>query len=135
MRFMASFIGGGIMDRYPDIRMGILECGFGWLPFWVRWMDEQAEYVGGTAELKHKCSEYVTSGRFFCSIEMHEGEEMLGTVTHALGNDVLMYGSDYPHAECKFPGSTDHVLGWSGMTDETRRKLMWDNAARFYKQP
>ena len=29
--------------------MGILECGFGWLPFWARRMDEQAAYVGGVA--------------------------------------------------------------------------------------
>src|SRR5262249_53918960 len=27
MRFMAAFIGAGIMDRYPNLRMGILECG------------------------------------------------------------------------------------------------------------
>ena len=35
MRFIASVIGGGIMDRHPDLRVGILECGFGWLPFWA----------------------------------------------------------------------------------------------------
>jgi predicted TIM-barrel fold metal-dependent hydrolase len=49
MRFMAAFIGAGIMDRYPTLRVGILECGFGWLPFWARRMDEQAAYVGGVA--------------------------------------------------------------------------------------
>jgi uncharacterized protein len=32
MRFVASFIGGGIFDRYPSLRMGVLECGFDWLP-------------------------------------------------------------------------------------------------------
>ena len=42
MRFMAAFIGAGIMDRYPSLRMGILECGFSWLPFWAKRMDEQA---------------------------------------------------------------------------------------------
>ena len=134
MRFVAAFIGAGIMDRYPDIRMGVLECGFGWLPFWSRRMDEQAVYVGGTAELKHKCSEYVTSGRFFCSIEMHEGEDMLNLVTNFLGDEVLMYASDYPHSECRFPDSPDHVLGWSSPSKDTMQKLMWDNAGRFYKR-
>ncbi len=46
MRFVASFVGAGIMDRYTDLRMGILECGYGWLPFWSKRMDEQATYVG-----------------------------------------------------------------------------------------
>ena len=134
MRFMAAFIAGGIMDRYPDIRAGIVECGFGWLPFWTKRMDEQAEYVGSTAPMLHKCSEYVTGGRFFCSVEMHEGEEMFNLVTNYLGNDVLMYASDYPHSECRFPESVDHVLGWTSMSDQTRQKLIWDNATRFYKQ-
>jgi predicted TIM-barrel fold metal-dependent hydrolase len=43
MRFVASFIGGGIFDRYPDLRMGVLECGFGWLPFWHgAWMSRRS---------------------------------------------------------------------------------------------
>jgi uncharacterized protein len=134
MRFVAAFIGAGIMDRYPHLRVGILECGFGWLPFWARRMDEQAGYVGGTAPLKHKPSDYLTSGRFFSSIEMHEGEDMFNSVTGFLGDDVLMYASDYPHPECHFPDSVDHVLGWSSLKPQTRQKLLWDNATRFYKR-
>ena len=134
MRFVAAFIGAGIMDRYPDLRMGILECGFGWLPFWARRMNEQAGYVGGVAPLKHAPSEYLTSGRFFCSIEWHEGEDMFNYVTSFLGDDVLMYASDYPHGECQFPNSVDNVLRWSSLKPDTQRKLLWDNARRFYKQ-
>jgi predicted TIM-barrel fold metal-dependent hydrolase len=134
MRFVASFIGGGIMDRYPRLRMGVLECGFGWLPFWARRMDEQAVYVGGTAPLKLKPSEYLTSGRFFCSIERQEGEDMFNTVTQYLGEDVLMYASDYPHSECQFPNSIDNILAWSSLGPDQRRKLFWDNASRFFKQ-
>ena len=61
----------------------------------------------------NKCSEYITGGRFFCSIVMHEGEEMFNLVTIYLGNDVLTYASDCPHSECRFPDSADHVLAWS----------------------
>lgn len=134
MRFMAAFIGAGIMDRYSSLRMGILECGFGWLPFWAKRMDEQAVYVGGVAPLKQAPSEYITSGRFFCSIERHEGEDMFNAVTRFLGDDVLMYGSDYPHSECQFPNSVDNILRWSSLRPDTTRKLLWDNATRFYKQ-
>jgi predicted TIM-barrel fold metal-dependent hydrolase len=134
MRFVGGFVGGGIFDRHPGLRMGVLECGFGWLPFWARRMDEQARYVGGTAELQHKPSEYLASGRFFCSIERQEGEDMFNAVTDFLGDDVLMYASDYPHSECQFPDSIDNILAWSSLGEERRRKLLWGNAARFYKQ-
>jgi len=66
-------------------------------------MDEQYAYVGSTAELKMKPSEYLKSGRYFCSIERQEGEEMYRMVSGFLGEDVLMYASDYPHSECQFP--------------------------------
>src|SRR5579884_297389 len=133
MRFIASVIGGGIMDRYPKLRVGILECGFGWLPFWGRRMDEQYAYVGSCADLKMKPMDYLTSGRFFCSIERHEGEDMFNTVTQFLGDDVLMYASDYPHSECQFPHTVDNILAWKTLKPETRKKLMWDNARRFFR--
>lgn len=134
MRFVASFIGGGILDRYPTLRMGVLECGFGWLPFWGKRMDEQATYVGGIAPLQHRPSEYLTSGRFFCSLDLHEGEEMYQSVVSFLGEDVLMFSTDYPHSECHFPDSVDEVMAWSSLKPDLRQKLFWDNARRFFKQ-
>lgn len=134
MRFIASVIGGGIMDRHPTLRVGILECGFGWLPFWGRRMNEQYEYVGSTAKLKHHPEDYLKSGRFFCSIERHEGEDMFNTVTQFLGDDVLMYASDYPHSECQFPNTVSNILAWKSLKPETQKKLLWDNANRFFRQ-
>ncbi|HUB45908.1 MAG TPA: amidohydrolase family protein [Acetobacteraceae bacterium] len=133
MRFVAAFIGGGLYDQYPALRMGVLECGFGWLPFWAKRMDEQAEYVGATAPLKLAPSEYMKSGRFCCSIEHHEGEDMLHDVTRFLGEDVLMYASDYPHSECQFPDSVTNILAWSSLGVGQQRKLLSENADRFFR--
>jgi predicted TIM-barrel fold metal-dependent hydrolase len=133
MRFIASVIGGGIMDRFPNLRVGTLECGFGWLPFWGRRMDEQYAYVGSTAELKMKPSEYLSSGRYFCSVERHEGADMLDAVRGFIGDDVLMYASDYPHSECQFPDTVDNFLRWD-MKPEVRAKLMAGNADRLFKR-
>ncbi len=133
MRFIASVIGGGIMDRFPNLRVGTLECGFGWLPFWGRRMDEQYAYVGSTAELKMKPSEYLTSGRYFCSVERHEGADMLDAVRGFIGDDVLMYASDYPHSECQFPETVENFLKWD-MKPEVRAKLMAGNADRLFKR-
>jgi predicted TIM-barrel fold metal-dependent hydrolase len=97
-------------------------------------MDEQAVYVGGTAPLNQKPSEYMASGRFFCSIEHHEGEDMFNYVSHFLGDDILMYASDYPHSECQFPESVDNILAWSGVKEDTKKKLLFDNANRFFRR-
>ncbi len=136
MRAVAAFVGAGIMDRFPNVRFGILESGFGWLPFWARRMDDQAVYMGHVAEnLQHQLSDYLTGGRFFASIVIHEGEEMVRMVMDDMGDHILMFGSDYPHAESRFPDSVDKVLGWSSITPDRMQKLMWDNSVRFFGEP
>jgi predicted TIM-barrel fold metal-dependent hydrolase len=134
MRNMASVIGGGILDRHPSLRLGVLEAGHGWLPSWARRLDEHAESVkGALPELKHKPTEYVTGGRYFQSIEMSEGQEITKAVIDILGDHVLMYASDYPHAESWFPESVDTVMAWD-LPHDTKKKLFWDNAVNFYRR-
>lgn len=136
MRAVAAFFGSGIMDRHKNLRFAILESGFGWLPFWARRMDDQVIYMGYVNEkLEHKMSEYMTGRRFFASIVLHEGEEMVKMVMDDLGDHVLMFGSDYPHAESRFPDSVDKALSWKSLSDDRMRKLMWDNAIGCFGEP
>jgi predicted TIM-barrel fold metal-dependent hydrolase len=137
MRFVAAMTGSGILDRYPGLRFGILESGFGWLPFWANRLNDQAEYVGYVAEdLKKKPGEYMMDGRFFASIEMHEGPDMMRMVTETMGDGVLMFGSDYPHAESRFPESVDRVLAWrESVGAPAVKKMMWENAVNFFGEP
>ena len=132
---VAAFLGAGIFDRFPALRLSILESGFGWLPFWMKRMEDQVLYMGYTADLKHTMTEYMTGGRFFAGIVLHEGEEMVRMVSESMGDHVLMFGSDYPHAESRFPDSVDIVLGWDRITEEMKRKLLWDNAAACFGLP
>ena len=81
--------------------------------------------------LKMKPSEYVTSGRYFQSIEIPEGGDLTNAVVDLVGDDVLMYASDYPHGESHFPETVEIVMAWD-MPEARRRKLMWDNAVRLY---
>ena len=61
-------------------------------------------------------------------------ETILPYVLDTMGQHLVMYASDYPHSECQFPNSVDNILGWSSLPSDTKRKLLWDNAARFYKR-
>jgi predicted TIM-barrel fold metal-dependent hydrolase len=134
MRNMAAVLGSGVMDRYPQLRVGLLEAGHGWLPFWVHRLDEHAEMVkNALPALKMKPSDYVKSGRYFQSIEMSEGPAMTKLVMDLLGEGILMYASDYPHGESWFPESTATVLGWSELNESVKAKLLWSNAARLYR--
>ncbi len=132
MRNMASLIGSGLMDRYPKLRIGTLEAGHGWLPFWMARIDEHARTIRSEIpDLKMLPSEYVLSGRYFQSIEIPEGLKLTNAVIELIGEDVLMYASDYPHGESHFPESVDLVLDWD-MPRARKQKLFWDNAIKLY---
>jgi len=132
MRNMAAMIGSGVMDRYPSLRVGTLEAGHGWLPFGMARLDEHGEMIkAALPPLSGKPSEYVCGGRYFQSIEIPEGARLTNAVADLVGDDVLMYASDYPHGESHFPESAGIVTGWD-MPEARKRKLLWDNALRLY---
>ncbi len=136
MRAMASFFGAGLFDRYSNLRFAILESGFGWIPFWATRMEDQAHYMGFVAEgMQHGMLEYASGGRFFASAVLHEGGRMVKLVSDYLGEQLLMFGSDYPHPESRFPGTVDVALGWQEVEPGLMRKLLWDNAVRAFGEP
>ena len=134
MRMVAAFMGSWLMDTYPNINLAILESGFGWLPFWMKRMEDQVHYMGYVSEnLKSTMEEYMTGGRFFSAVVLHEGEEMVKMVSDFMGEHVLMFGSDFPHAESRFPDSVDEFLGWGKLSDELKKKLLWDNPTKCFR--
>jgi predicted TIM-barrel fold metal-dependent hydrolase len=136
MRAMGAFFGAGLFDRYANLRFAVLESGFGWLPFWAVRMEDQAHYMGFVAEgLRHTMLEYTTGGRFFASIVLHEGGKMVKLVADYLGDHLLMFSTDYPHPESRFPDSVDLTLSWAEVSPELMRKILWDNAVRAFGEP
>jgi predicted TIM-barrel fold metal-dependent hydrolase len=134
-RNMAAIIGAGVLDRYPELRLTSLECGHGWLAFWAARLDEHAEMCQHTLPpLKRKPSEYIRGPQYYQSIQLHEGEQSLRHAIEAIGEDTLMFATDYPHSESWFPKSVDAVLGWTSLTERQRRKLLWENAANCYRR-
>ena len=49
-----------------------------------------------------------------------------------LGDDVLMYASDYPHGESHFPHTVDMAMDWNDTSKARKQKLFWDNAVKCY---
>jgi hypothetical protein len=50
------------------------------------------------------------------------------------GRDSSWMGSKRPRQECQFPDSVSNILEWSSLDTVSRRKLLWENANRFFRQ-
>jgi predicted TIM-barrel fold metal-dependent hydrolase len=138
---MVSLVGGGIVDLFPKIRFGLLETGCGWLPYWIERMDEMHErgerdprmYDGVLNRRRPKSrikpSELFVEGRMVVSCE--PGEIMLPAVINAVGDKCIMYASDYPHGDSKWPETVSRVRA-AGFSNETQNRILGENSARLY---
>ncbi|HEY7163633.1 MAG TPA: amidohydrolase family protein [Candidatus Binatia bacterium] len=125
-----TLIGGGIMEKYPRIKFVFLEIGAAWLPYWMWRMDDHYGREMHTAGVPKKPSDYVRSDSCFVSCEPDE-EGLLHTA-EVLGEDRIVFASDYPHGDCDFPHSVTKFRRRTDISDGLKQKILWDNAARLY---
>jgi predicted TIM-barrel fold metal-dependent hydrolase len=53
-------------------------------------------------------------------------------VVKRIGDDNLVVSTDYPHIDAHFPHAIDEFLEIDGLSDNSRKKILWDNCARLY---
>jgi uncharacterized protein len=133
-RLLGYVILSGLLDQFPNLRIGFAECSGGWLPSWLIRLEGQAAYLHPSLpSIQRSPLGYAEDGRIFCGVELYEGEATVRSIMAVMGDDNIMYQSDYPHDQCAFPKSPDAVLGWRGLGDETLRKLFAGNAERYLR--
>ena len=66
-----------------------------------------------------------------CYVSVEPDELPAKYTIDAFGNDNIVFSTDYPHGDSKYPAAVDNFFELP-FTDEDRRKILWDNCARFY---
>ncbi len=139
----SNVITSGVLERYPNLRVAFLEAGAGWVPYWMNRMDEYNEVAPERwAGISAKPSEYIKSGRVFFSCE--PGDEFIPWFIEHVGEDSMLFASDYLHFDALFVGETGHdglpypgtvatLMGRDDVSDQARRKMTLDNSIRYYK--
>jgi uncharacterized protein len=128
---MATILCGGVLDEHPALRVGFLEAGCGWVPYWVERLEEH--YERRSAEMPRMVRsprEYLRDGRCFVTAE--PDELLVPEAIEAIGAECVMYASDYPHTDSKFPYSVKAVRERDDLDDATKERLLGANALRYY---
>ena len=132
---LTSVIMGGVVERFPKLSFAFLEGGVGWVPYWMDRMDEEWEKRGKVEApyLTKAPSEYVKGGSIYFGVECEE-KTIPDGVRWGL-EDTLLYSSDYPHWDGDWPHTVASARERDDLSEDVRRKMLHDNAARFYKLP
>lgn len=128
-----SLCGGGVLERFPNLRVGLLEGNCSWAPWLLDRLDEHHEWVGWYegAELSMKPSEYF---RRQCFLGVEAEERTAGAFLDWFGDDNLVFSTDYPHGDSQFPNAVD-TFDQLDFPEASKIKICGPNWERLYKIP
>jgi predicted TIM-barrel fold metal-dependent hydrolase len=131
MAGLTSVLCSGLLDRYKNLKFAFLEGGISWIPAHIERMNDHFENprYGAKDLISHAPGEYLKSGRIFFGCEGNES--FLGRVVAEVGEDLLMFSSDYPHAD-RSEGTARFLRERADLSVAVREKLLETNARRFY---
>lgn len=134
MEQMAAFLAlleGGVLERHPGLRVAFLEAGCGWVPYWLFRLDDKHRQFSWEVKKNVRLapSEYF---RRQCFVGCEPGEPYLDRMIDFIGEDTLLFGSDYPHFD-HTPDSLPELFRSNGDLGARRmEKILWHNPSRFY---
>ena len=96
-----------IGERFPGLRVAFLEGNCSWAPFWIWRMDEHWEHREQMVKerLPLRPSEYFKRQ---CYVSIEADEEPGKYALDWLGDDNVVFSTDYPHPDSRYPPRDRH---------------------------
>jgi predicted TIM-barrel fold metal-dependent hydrolase len=131
---IAAMIYAGVFERYPMLRVGVVEFEVAWAPYFLARLGNVYTERAVGRKLKRFKDGLVPSDFFRRNVFISFQEDDLGIqLRSVIGVQNLLWGSDYPHAESTFPKSRQIVARiLQDIPDEERAMIAGENAARLY---
>jgi uncharacterized protein len=130
---LIGLVFNGMFDRLPDLRIVMIEGGWTWLPSLLWRLDLNYRSLRREVPwVKRLPSDYVRENVGFSSqpMEYPDDPSDLYRMFEMVGTDrFLMFATDYPHWDFDAP---DRAIPHAFPAD-VRRKILYDNAADFYR--
>jgi predicted TIM-barrel fold metal-dependent hydrolase len=127
---LTSIVLGGVLERFPELRLAFMEAGAGWVPFMLERLDRECRSRG--AGLRSLPSEQLRSPRVFFHCELDE--RMLAVAVDVLGADPFFCASDFPHEPPhEFIESLAEFRARPDLPDAAKTRILSDNPRRLYR--
>lgn len=131
---LISWICEGVFERFPDLRIVIVEGGFAWLPSLMWRMDKHLRRLADEVpHVTRRPSDLVREHIRFTTQPMEEppnAKFLEQLVEHMESDEMLMFATDYPHWDYDNP-----ELALARLPPHLKRKIFIDNARKFYGLP
>lgn len=120
----------GILDRYSGIRVAFSEGGAGWVPYLLEQAEETFHGYRSTLAASRSPRETFAEHMYVCMIR----DEAALAAIDVIGEDKLMWESDYPHDSTSFPHSRQQLEEvMREIPDSIARKIVETNARQLFR--
>ena len=127
MQTLATMIFDGVLERFPDLRIGVIEQGAIWVPSWLRQMESAFDAFHRHEErlqgLSLRPTEYVRRQVRFTPYPTED----VGWIIEQSFPDVVLFSSDYPHVEGGRKPLERFEASLGDASDAVRRAFYCDN--------
>ncbi len=133
MTTVAFMIAGGVCSRFPELRMVFLEANGGWIVPWLERLDHHwKEFSWEVPWLKEKPSE-IFQRHCWISFDPDESTLAFTASSPLVGAERIVWASDYPHPDAKFPGTTRELaLATESLDAGQRAAIAGRNTSALY---
>ena len=124
---------GGVLERFPRLRVAFLEANCGWVPYYLWRMDQHYGLRRKVSPDSVKKRLPLYPSEYFkrqCYASIEADETVSCPVIHDYA-DHIVFSTDYPHPECPFPNGVREFLEMP-LDDDAKRRILWDNTCRMY---
>jgi uncharacterized protein len=133
MVHLTNLIVNGIPERFPELKIVMIESGLAWLPFMMQRLDNNYSMRSSEAPLlKEKPSDYMRRNFFYSTQPIENGnlEALELTMKMIKADTQLMFSSDYPHWDFNLP-STIYDLPF--LSHDQKLAILGGNAQRVFQ--
>lgn len=124
-----SFFNSNTFDRFPRLKVVLLESGMGWLVYWLDRMEEKFDVNGFTTGMKLRPTEYFHRQ---CWVAMDPDERLVKYGIEVLGADRFLWAFDYPHSDSVLHPVAELKENLEPMPEDVREKVYGQNAVNLY---
>jgi predicted TIM-barrel fold metal-dependent hydrolase len=127
MQTLATMIFDGVLDRFPDLKIGVIEQGASWLPSWMRYLDSAFEaFRKGEERLQKLTSRPSDFVKRQVRVTPYPSEDV-GWIIQNSGDDTCLFSSDYPHVEGGRNPIKRFEASLSGVSEAQKQRFYYDN--------
>ena len=118
-----------LFERFPQLKIVSVEAGCGYAAYLMDRLDEKRDVFRALTAMPLKPSDYIRRNCYFVA---EPEERSIGAMLSLVGEDRILWGSDYPHVDSTLHAPDLIRRGIASLTAQQQAAVLGENARRAF---